>query len=921
MEAIQIGSHASFERAAATAVGANSVASYNSNNPTNVRGANIVAINIISSSGGNEPLIGFPNRLFENYSLGRLGPNTSPGVDHTQEAIRCFRIMNDQLQQDILDVGVDPAQFLTNAGVKRLWPTKRDKNISQALEYACTNWAKHLKEAKKNNKRLVKELENFVNKHLLHWIEALSWINKLSSADLSLEVGIAFLSNPTLSYYSKLLFEGQQLISNFGDLIAQTALHIYRTALPLTPDESLLYQRYSREMRNNLCRVLCWRPEDSHRIITCSQYKQPVNHILFSCQPTTYFASWSGESVNVRDSTSTVDMWDSTTGMSYARITDNWIALADNFSAGASSRESSVFFYNFLDPNTPCMMFTASAPVLRIALSVDGRRIAAGSSDGKIKLWDGADGSLIQDMDGFECANQEDCQFAFSPNGPAGARLVFSSRRGGLELQKAINGEHIANLNYQSTIHFNLVFSRSGSRLASLVKGKDEKHILTVWNVVNGALIGASPGSVGSVLAISADGLIIATGGDGHSLQLWSRNRGSRRNRWDTFKLSYDTPSDLDSWDRISCLAFSQDNLLVIGFTDANSVLYDVKQRFIVIRIPKHNPSAASFSLDCTRLAIGYPDGTLRLWYISGFKESRYMSRRKSAPVSIMAFSPDCSRLASGFEDGTVRLWDTEYPSQPLMIHKSHSVKVTALAFRLDGLSFASGAVDGTIRLWDSNGVGSTDLFQFPTHGELTSVAFSGFVLAAATEYETILWDIETGEHGLLCKLGSTLLAFSNPNHEQSRLLASFNRCHNEVMVWDIVPSTCIAQFSDTQTVEKMVFTSDNSQLVGTVRFGVVSESFCLFDFANKHLQYLQVNEYARLCPMPRWHGIPVWLQYADENYTITGFLSEDNDRSIGLNMVVLPKHLVVDSCKPCGSRMFALPCKDGRILFFKSLY
>ncbi|KIL64992.1 hypothetical protein M378DRAFT_162556 [Amanita muscaria Koide BX008] len=74
--------------------------------------------------------------------------------------------------------------------------------------------------------------------------------------------------------------------------------------------------------------------------------------------------------------------------MGCARLTAEKIALASD---GASSRENSVFFHNFLDPNTPRMVFTTSAPILRIALSFDrGHRFAAGLSDGKMKLWDGA---------------------------------------------------------------------------------------------------------------------------------------------------------------------------------------------------------------------------------------------------------------------------------------------------------------------------------------------------------------------------------------------------------------------------------------------------------------------------------------------------------------------------------------------------
>ncbi|KAM6495092.1 WD40-repeat-containing domain protein [Amanita muscaria] len=784
-QSIQIGDRANLERAEAIALGVNNVANHKSNNSTYNGGANIVAISFTSSPGGNEPLTRSQNRSFENRSL---PPDISPGVDHTEEAIRCFRIMNDQLHQDILDVGVGPEQFLTNAEVISRWSRKRDEKISAELKDACIHWAKHLKKADKNNERVVRKFEKFVNKHLLHWIEALSWINKLDSADQSLKDGIAFLdseSTSTSSNTSKLLSEGQLLISNFRGLIKQTALHIYRTALPLMPNESVLYHKYSREMRNNLYRVLSCRPEDSHGIINRSRHQQSVSRIVFSCQPSTYFASWSGDVVTV---------WDSTTGTSCASFTDPGtpIALADNFNVGASSRESSVCLYNFLNQTTQTL--PASAPVLRIALSSDGCRLAVGSSDGKIRLWDvGEDPvSVIRDIDGFECRNQEYCQLVFSPNESAGARLVFSSGHCGLGFLDASDGKRITNPCYPPAMHFTLVFSNDGSRLASLGKGKDEKHILTVWDVVNGVLLSiwASPGSFGSVLAISVDGSLIATGGDGHPLLLWSWNRGGT--------LTSDAlPCHLSN--RISYLAFSptEHDMLVIGFVDADTALCDVNESSIVRTIPKHNLSAASFSPDRTRLATGYQDGTLDLRDMSSFWASCVMSRTKSAFVSILAFSPDCSRLASGFEDGTIRLWDTECPSQPLAIHQGHSVKVTALVFRLDGALFASWAADG-IRIWDSNGSPFTDYHKFPNPGKLTSVAFSGIVLAAATVDGTILWDIRTWEKGLL--LGSTFLSFSNPENGQSRLLASFNS-DKDVRVWDIKANTRVAQshFGDIQ--------------------------------------------------------------------------------------------------------------------------
>ncbi|KIL65139.1 hypothetical protein M378DRAFT_162398 [Amanita muscaria Koide BX008] len=53
-QSIQIGDHANLQRAAAIALGVNSLASYNSNNPTNITGSSIVAVNLTPPPGGSE---------------------------------------------------------------------------------------------------------------------------------------------------------------------------------------------------------------------------------------------------------------------------------------------------------------------------------------------------------------------------------------------------------------------------------------------------------------------------------------------------------------------------------------------------------------------------------------------------------------------------------------------------------------------------------------------------------------------------------------------------------------------------------------------------------------------------------------------------------------------------------------------------
>ena len=65
------------------------------------------------------------------------------------------------------------------------------------------------------------------------------------------------------------------------------------------------------------------------------------------------------------------------------------------------------------------------------------------------------------------------------------------------------------------------------------------------------------------------------------------------------------------------------------------------------------------WSPDGNNLAIGWADGTVRVW---NKKAETYIStlRDLDNPVTSIAWSSDGSHLSAGTEDGTVQVWDTE---------------------------------------------------------------------------------------------------------------------------------------------------------------------------------------------------------------------------------------------------------------------
>ena len=105
-------------------------------------------------------------------------------VHHTRIATRCFQIMNKSLKWNILELD-DPARFMDNAeglAAQGISEGQLHRKIPAELKYACVYWVNHVKGADTKDTDLIKEYETFANEHLLHWLETLSWVDKLDIA-------------------------------------------------------------------------------------------------------------------------------------------------------------------------------------------------------------------------------------------------------------------------------------------------------------------------------------------------------------------------------------------------------------------------------------------------------------------------------------------------------------------------------------------------------------------------------------------------------------------------------------------------------------------------------------------------------------------------------------------------------------------
>jgi hypothetical protein len=92
---------------------------------------------------------------------------------HQKLATRCIQLISDSLKDDICGVTI-PGTLVADIESCRI-----EQYLPPEVQYACLHWVQHLR---RSDAQLQDngDIHQFLQKHLLHWLEALSWMQKIS---------------------------------------------------------------------------------------------------------------------------------------------------------------------------------------------------------------------------------------------------------------------------------------------------------------------------------------------------------------------------------------------------------------------------------------------------------------------------------------------------------------------------------------------------------------------------------------------------------------------------------------------------------------------------------------------------------------------------------------------------------------------
>jgi hypothetical protein len=283
------------------------------------------------------------------------------------------------------------------------------------------------------------------------------------------------------------------------------------------------------------------------------------------------------------------------------------------------------------------------AEIGAVAVSPDGRTIAAGASDGVVRFWD------LESARELRTLRHEPWQVTSVAFSPDGRRVATGSFENNARIWDVETGAPVLVLTGHGNVITSVAFSPDGRKVATASWDTTAR----LWDVETGELLRTFTGQEGwmRAVAFSPVGNVLALAGDGSvGTRLWHIETG-------------ELLATLQGERNARCVAFAPDGRKVATGSYSGLSLWDAASGTRLRQLDAGSVGSVAFSQDGRTAATGSDDGSARLWDVETGALQQPLSGHMKG-VSSLAFTPDGRSIVTGSADGATRLWNTKTGEQ-----------------------------------------------------------------------------------------------------------------------------------------------------------------------------------------------------------------------------------------------------------------
>jgi WD40 repeat protein len=380
-----------------------------------------------------------------------------------------------------------------------------------------------------------------------------------------------------------------------------------------------------------------------------------------------------------------------------------WMPTGDRFAVTVWDNAVRVFDFPSLRQATE---FKIDRSVGYLAIAPDGKRIVtaaegqrdADESPGRVvQIWDAKTGEMVRKCDSDETLFRLGCA-AWSPQGKyvAAAGGYYSRQIGLGQLWIAETGKEAGRLEGHTGYIREIRFFPDDLQIAT--SGFD--GTVRIWESATGKQVARFfVGSMVDGLDVSSDGTMIASGGGGGEITLWSAEKQQKI-------------ADLSkTGSAVHSVALSRNSkLLASGSADGIVRIWSVADKTLLRELPLAGsddrpgaPQAIASLADGQVAVVGYDTGLLMATDVTRQSKSWRVEAVKGKSPTAMAVSADQEQLLVGYEDGAVRLHSTADGKVQAELKKLPA-RVSSVAFDVESGWLAAGDSEGEVWLWEQQG-------------------------------------------------------------------------------------------------------------------------------------------------------------------------------------------------------------------------